>query len=883
MLIINCLILSLSGNFAYSQSIISGTVLDSLQKPIPYINVFLKPQNQDGIIAFTTTRENGSYELKTNSVGNFELTFSSISFKKKIERILLEKGKNYHIDAVLKEKTFTLDEVIVNTDKAITIKKDTIIFKADAFKEGNEETVEDLLKNIPGINVDSEGKIKIGNREVEKVMVEGDDLFEKGYKLLTKNLDAAVINKIEVYEHFSNNRLLKGIEDSDKVALNLTLKNDVKNKLFGSLRPGYGLATENIYDASANIISFRKSNKFYGFINFNNVGLETTAALSEMMDSQSKNNFGDTANENSAVSFIKLINYKPDVGEERTNFNNAEMVSLNDIYTIGPKLKIKTIGFLNWDENDFFRKSSDTYFLPTGNFTTTENYKLFGKTFSGFANTQLTYDKSKTETFEYSGKYSGNRSLTNTSLLFNSEPTNEHLNENPFATDQRFKYTNKLKANQALLINGYYVYSDNPQDYGNSRFLFQDLFQNVNEVTGVSQESKNTINAVGFDAELFTKRTNNDLWQAKIGMDYTNNDYASVFKLDGVGEKPEEFQNTSKYKQLNIFFEPSYRLKLGSVALTGNVHFAQNFTSLKDKDTSLNSSPLLINPKLTIDWELNKTNRIISFFKYESNNPSLQNVQNGYVLAQYNKFSKGLLDIRPLKSSTFFLNYTLGTILSVFYANTSFIYVKNYEYLGSKSFFKPNYSLNELIHLKDKEFINFQTDSNIYLQSLASNVKIKVGYNKQNFENNVNGKLRKVNASIFNYGAELRSAFTGPFNFHIGTEWFNSAYKATINQKNTRNRSFLDLVYQPVENLNFTLFTSRYYFSDLDKDNNTYYFMDFEGICQIIKNRLSLSLVGKNLLNIRTFRNIDIDDTGIFKSEYRLLPRFFIIKATIRF
>ncbi len=881
-LLINCLILSLSGNFAYSQSVISGTVKDTLQKPIPYVNVFLKAPNQDGILAFTTTAENGSYKLSTDKVGNFELSFSSISFKKRIESVFLEKNKNYNLDVFLKEETFTLDEVIINTDRAITVKEDTIIFKADAFKRGNEETVEDLLKNIPGIEVESDGKIKIGGKEVEKVMIEGDDLFAKGYKMLTKNLDASVINKVEVYDHYSNNRLLKGIENSERVALNLTLKDNVKNRIFGVLKPGYGLASENRYDASANVISFRETNKFYGFANFNNVGIETTAALSEMTNSGSETNFESTENEQGAISFIKLINYKPDVGDERTNFNNAEMASLNNIYSFNPRLKLKTIGFLNWDENDFFRNSLNTYFLPTGNFTTTEDYNLYGKTFSGFANAQLTYDISKTEIFEYSGKFNASKTETNTSLLFNNVFSNEVLEETPFTTNQTFKYTNRLKPNLALLINGYYIHSNNPQNYGNSRFLFQDLFESKNEVRGVLQDSRPRINSAGIDASLFSKSKNDDLWQAKVGTNYINNNYSSDFELLDVEEKPAGFQNNSIYNQFNIFFEPSYILKLGSLAFTGNINFTHNTTTLDTEDIGLKKSPLFINPKITADWELNNNNRITSFFKYENKMPSLSNVQDGFVLAQYNTFSKGLQNIDPLDTSTLFINYTQGNILSTFYANTSLIYVKNQDYLGFKSEFTPNYTLNELIRLKDREFINIQTDLNVFLKFLASNAKIKLGYNKQNFENIVNGNLRQVDASTYNYGGELRSAFTGPFNFHIGTEWFNSVYETTIKQKNTRNRSFLDLVYQPVENLNFTLNASRYYFSDLDKNNDTYYFMDFEGKYQIIKNRLSLSLVGKNLFNIRTFRNVNIDDTGIFKTEYQLLPRFFLLKANIR-
>lgn len=878
---INCLIFLLSGNFAYSQSIISGTVKDTLQNPIPHINVILKIQNQDGIIAFATTQENGYYELTTDRIGDMELTFSSLSFKETTIPFSLEKNTNKIFDMVLKEETFALDEVIINTDKAITIKKDTIIFKADAFKKGNEETVEDLLRNIPGISVERDGKIKVGNREIEKIMVEGDDLFEKGYALLTKNLDASTINTVEVYENYSQNRLLKGIEDSEKIALNLTLKDNVKNKIFGTLKPGYGLISENRYDVSANIVSFRQSNRIYGFANLNNIGIESTAALSDMMDSGRGNNIGEFGNDEHTAPLIKLINYKPNVGNERINFNNAEMGSLNNIYSITSKVKLKTISFLNWDENDYFRKSEHTYFLPLENFTTTEDYRLYAKTISGFANTELTYDVSENEIFEYSGKYSGNRSKTNSFLFFNNDSSMEYLEEHPFETQQRFKYTNKLKANQVLLINGYFHHASNPQKYNNSRFLFEELFPIENH-SGVSQRSANTLNILGFDTGLLTKRANNHLWETKIGLDYTTNHHISNFRIMGIDEKPQGFQNHSKYRQMNGFLESSYGLKINSFSLTGNIRFVQNFINLKNEDSKQETSPFFINPKISLDWQINKHNRIFSFVRYGKHNLNYKNVQNGYVLTQYNQFLKGIENMGQLSSSTFFFNHTLGTILSTFYANTSFIYIKNHDYLGSKSVIAQNYTLNELIWLKDKEFYNFQTDSNIYFQSIASNLKIKLGYNLQNFENIVNGNLRDVTVSTFRYGGEIRTAFSGAFNFHIGTEWSKNTYKSMINQDNTTNYSFVDIVYEPFENVLFSLNSSRYYFKDLDTENNTYCFMDFEGKYQIIKNKLSIALVGKNLLNTRTFWDVNVSDIGVFKSEYQLLPRFFLLKANIR-
>ena len=874
--------LILSGNFAFSQSIVSGKVMDSLQNPIPFANVIVKVPNQEGIVTYTTTEENGHFEFSIDEEGSYEVTASSISFQKKTELLSLGKNRNYKLDFILKEEAFTLDEVILHSERAITVKEDTIIFRAEAFKRGNESTVEDLLKNIPGISVDRDGKIKVGDKEIEKVMIEGDDLFEKGYSMLTKNLDASVIKTIEVYERYSNNRLLKGVENSDRVALNLTLKDDVKNQLFGVLKFGYGPVNTDRYDIGVNTISFRKKNKLYSFFNYNNIGTKTTTALSEMMRS-SDENIGSFANEKTAEPLMSLVGYKPDIGEERINFNSDKMASLNDIYTINSKTKIKLASFLNWDENDFFRKSEAFYFLPTDNFNTTEVYELHDRYFSGFAHTQLTHDISETAILEYSGKYSGNRLKTNTTLLFNEDPSNEFLKENPFTTHQKLKYSNKLQENQVLILNGFYLNSSNPQKYTNSRFLFEDLFENRQQIHGVTQEGKSAVQVINIDADLFIKNKNDNLWKLNAGTNLTNERLVSNFGLLGADENPQGFQNNLKYKQFIAYVEPSYHFKLGPISFTGNLQLVQNFTKFKSESSDLSSFTLFINPKISVVWEVNNTNRFLSFFRFEERNPNLQNLQNGYRLTRYNHFTKGIENIESLKTSTLFLNYTLGNILTTFYANTSFLYIKNHDYLGSNSIITQDFSLNELMRLKNKEYYSLKTDANVYMKPLALNLKILLGYNSQKYENIVNGSFRKINFTTFRYGAEIKSAFYGPFNFHVGTEWFNSSYRTIPKYRNTRSRSFLDIIYQPMETLTLTLNTSQYYFSDLDQKNNTYYFMDFESKYQVIEGKLSLSLIGKNLLNIDTFREASISDIGNFTTEYKLLPRFFLLRAEFRF
>ena len=166
----------------FSQTVIFGTVVnDNLGTVIPYVNIILK-EDSLSVLAYTSSKKNGKYDLKTNKTGNFNLVFSALGYQTKTIPIELLNGeKEKTINVILKEKSFELDEVLVQAERPIVIKKDTISFKTKYFIKGNEVVVEDLLKNIPGINIDNEGTIKIGNQEIEKLMVDGDDFFEKGY------------------------------------------------------------------------------------------------------------------------------------------------------------------------------------------------------------------------------------------------------------------------------------------------------------------------------------------------------------------------------------------------------------------------------------------------------------------------------------------------------------------------------------------------------------------------------------------------------------------------------------------------------------------------------------------------------------------------------
>ncbi len=310
-----------------SNAQIQGKVSNQKDAPIEFVTIVLKKANDSSFVAYTRSNENGFYSLQPKTTGKFLLSFSFLGFaKQEIIVEVLDANQIKNFNTILKEESIALNDVIVRAEDIVQ-KKDTIVFNAKAFAQGNEEVVEDLLKKIPGLTIEADGTIKVGNQEVEKVMVEGDDFFERGYKILTKNMPAKSIDKIELLQNYSNNRLLKGVEQSERVALNLKLNDDAKHVWFGNMTFGYdAFADEDRYFGKANVMNFGKKNKYYFLTNFNNIGYDATGDINHLirpMRSDEPSSIGDDQN---ISQLIGLSASPPNLNEAELRLTMQEWV-----------------------------------------------------------------------------------------------------------------------------------------------------------------------------------------------------------------------------------------------------------------------------------------------------------------------------------------------------------------------------------------------------------------------------------------------------------------------------------------------------------------------------------------------------------------------------
>jgi hypothetical protein len=870
-------------NLLHAQLQISGFLKDKNNNAIEFGTVILKDSLSKSVIAYTYSDNSGNYSLKTTKTGNLNLVFSSLGYASKTVSFVITNQKEIELNVVLIEKPMDLDEVIIQAERAITVGKDTINFKTKFFTNGTEQTVEDLLRKIPGLSVDDNGTIKVGNQEIEKLMIDGDDLFERGYKLLSKNMPAYPIEEVEVLKRYSNNRLLKGIEESDKVALNLKLDEKSKRIWFGNVETSLG--NDSFYQLKANLMNFGKKNKYYFLTNMNSIGYDATGDINSLIRPFRSNEAGIIGDNQQVNSLLNLSAPNLNFKRSRTNFNNAELLSLNAIFNPTEKLKIKTLGFFNWDETNFFRNATDIVDFAGTNFTNTEDYKLRNKNRVGFGKVDLTYNISKTKMLEATTKYNSGNFDDVSNLVFNGNSTLQNLEHQNTLFDQHIKYTNKYKDKKVFLLSGRYINEETPQVFSLNQFFYQDLFPNNTDANAVAQNSTSRMQYAGINAHLLDRKDNGDLLEIQFGNEFRKDNLDTQFSLledETLLANPTNYQNQTTYQVNDLYLKSKYRLKVKDFGIVGSLDVHQLFNRLENNGISDTENPFFINPQLGLDWKINDKNKIMTSYSYNTTNAGISDVYSDFVLTGFRSFMQGTGDFNQLQATSANINYQFGNWSDRFFANTFILYSKNHDFFSTNSLISQNVTQTEKILIQDREFISINSKFDYYFKFISSNLKLDLGYTKMEFKNSVNNSdLRLVTSNNYNYGLELRSGFKGIFNYHLGTKWMTNTIETTTTNSFTDNTSFLDLSFVFNKKIDAVVQTERYFFGNLQNDN-TYYFLDFN-LRYKLKDKLTLGVSGKNLFNTETFRNFSISDIGTSTTEYRLLPRFVLLKLEYRF
>lgn len=262
---------------------ISGILIDDAsQEPISEANIRILAQKDSTYITGKASDKNGSFSIPIKN-GDYIVHISYIGYTDVFTNTSIT-GKNNTVNLgtlSLREDGVLLSDALV-TAKApeIVVRGDTIEYNADSYKVTESAVIEDLLKRMPGVEIDADGKITVNGQDIKKILVDGKEFFSDDPKVASKNLPAKMVDKLQVLERRTDMSMMTGFDDGDEeMVINLTVKPGMKEGVFGNAFAGYG--SQDRYEANAMVNYMRDSDQLTflgGLNNTNNAGFSDLAS-----------------------------------------------------------------------------------------------------------------------------------------------------------------------------------------------------------------------------------------------------------------------------------------------------------------------------------------------------------------------------------------------------------------------------------------------------------------------------------------------------------------------------------------------------------------------------------------------------------------------------
>jgi hypothetical protein len=522
--------LLLLGFFVSGQSklSLSGNLVDSSGHPLPQATVMLLMPKDSSLVNYGRSNESGHFEFKNVKRQNYILKVSYVSFLplqmdiKPTEEVSMDLG-----NILLKPISKELFEVVVRTAKApLSIRGDTIEYNAGSFKVPPGATVEDLLRKLPGMEIEADGSIRAQGQVVKKVTVDGRSFFGSDPKLATKNLSADAIQKVQVFNGQTEAAKVTGIDDGKKEkTINLELKESHKKGGFGKITAG--LATEDRREIKGNYNKFDAKNQI------SVIGL------------------GNNTNQ-SGMSF-----------DDYQDFRGSQSFTWGDEADFGFSSSSRYISF---DDGD------DQLGIPIGG-----RRDGFSKNYSGGANYNFDTKKSK-----FSSNYYFNQSeriidkISTTQRFFQEKTQNsaDTTSQKTFSANHRMslRYENNLDSSNTLILIG-----NGKLTFGNanesSRIFQQLLFQNTllprnSSLQNVGIQQSLTSQNTAIFRHKFAKKGRS--FSASAGYNYLNSNGDATQKslnklfnattlrdsILAIDQLTNNFSNKSQIKSSLFFVEP---------------------------------------------------------------------------------------------------------------------------------------------------------------------------------------------------------------------------------------------------------------------------------------------------------------------------------------
>jgi hypothetical protein len=853
-------------NTTFSQTTIKGTVKDSLENPLSYANIQLLDSTKAGLINYSITQGDGSYEIETELYGTFFIKASFMGFEPVIKKLQISEESHIVADFKLMELASALEEVVIKHNYSLAdVRKDTIIYNLENLTNGQENNLKEIIKKLPGAEIDENGKVKVNGQQVDKLLIDGDAFFGNQHQLATENITADMVGGITFFEKYRDNTNIEGFE-SNSTALNITIKERYKNRITGNVE-AMG-AIENKYLAHTNLFRFGGDFKLTFIGDINNIGKEAIS-FSDYIELNS--GVGQyTNNKNTGIQTRSWDSDDvPVFLQPSLNVANREIQlgALNFTYAPNKKLKISGYSIFNGaTQKQFF--GIDRYYLNQPNLDQQETKKIFGNFFFNSSMLNSDYKINDKTLLNYTISYNSGKDDEQSFINISGEEENIFGQENTIdrsSLGQQLSLTRKIGSQSLLTLNGLVEFSKTNRNLNldaNRPFLGLDFTSPHFMVNQVKLEEQDKY-ALNFLWERDIKKGNYTL---SGGTTMFEERFSTYLKE---GSDSSNFSNDlnrnrfDHYIGLDFFYETTSWL-----SLSGGLSYHYYIFEDKNED-EIDYKAIFPTAGFVIRFD--QLNRLNFTYRYTNSFPELQETINNSFLENYLGIIRGssiaMNEILPEH------NFNLLFSRTKFSSGTSMFLMMNFSKRRNNiilnSLFQPEgYLVRE--YRFGNSYQRFSTtvslDKKFRKEKLS--LKSQSSYFQSEYDNFINSQLNNVNVYTFQQDLGVHSNYKTAFNFSTGISFVYREYENSVNTV-----SFSSTQFNPYINFTGYHYEGKFYWSlestfrSFESNTIKRSFLQINPSLNYVTKNWRFYIEGNNILNLTSPEIAEIINSENFYEE----------------
>lgn len=889
--LIICSFLLACTQFAQAQGKItlSGEVRENGGGPLEFANVLAIDTVTNKMEAFTVTNASGSFKLSLTKDKIYKIKVSFIGFVP-FERIYTARESNdIPFGIELSMDSQNLGDVEVVSEMPVLIQGDTITYKTDVFTQGNERKLEDVLKALPGFEIDEEGGVKVQGKSVDKVLVDGKEFFEGDTKLATKNLPANVVDKVQVLQNFNDISPLSAVNNSEQLALNIELKEDKKNIVFGDIEVGGG--PEDRYMGHANAFFYNAKTNINLIADANNVG-----QLAFTMNDYFRFTGGFGSFARGAGSSFQVSSSSMGIPTAERNTAQSlknELAALNYSFTPNKSLSITGFAIGSKVDNTLGSVSNRTYILQPNADQEVLTSQQRVQSSSGLFKAGIKYTPNPNLQLDYNafGRIADiqNTDVQNSTFGNQSNDINGSTTQEPYSIEHQLRAFWAQSARNIFSFEG--SYQDQVQDptYNlvNSGQPFASLIPMVSnspydltqlrETTTIRQEA-------AFNYYRVLNKTNHI--NLKIGNVYSSQRLTSnMFETLSDGSR-NTFGNPSLNNLVDYTFEDYYasllyKTKLGDLILTPSLNLHQYRVNADQNNQEDGFDKTLLLPALRAQYKFRSSHSLNLTYNVNAQFTDVQNFAEGLIVRSYNSLFRGNTEIMNSLYHNVNLNYMNFNMYNFF------------NIYGSVNYSRRLNDVSNFVQFNNLERVNSPININAVNESLSGQASMDKRFD--DFRVSLTGSWsRNVSNNIISDTPNENINFTQNYRTTIGATLFKKlyldfGYSVSLSDYSGRNTNSQFQNHQPFINLEIDILKgltleadyeyNSYISQNQNTPNQTFDLLDAELRYRKEGSPWEFKVEGMNLMNTTGIRRDSFSESLISTYEYFIQKRYWLFSV----